>query len=353
MKTPYLYLDYDQMMENLRDIADLAQKNGTILRPHCKSHKSPEIARLQMSFGASGMTASTLKEVRMLQEAGIPSVTLAYPLVDKERVEEFCALRNHLELRTIVCSKNHGETLNQWFEGREPAVVYLKVDSGLGRLGVNPKEVSTLLSYLKSLPNLRIIGLLTHGGHSYFGTKPLKEVAREEADSLLQDDTRSQDKEWIHSCGSTPTIRHLLTIPEVNEARPGNYVFYDRTMIQLGVARKEQVSLLMKSTVLDVRKEVMIIDAGSKALSSDTGVHGNRNLTGYGLILEDETLVLDHLSEEHGFVKGSGIKKFAPGDILTIIPNHACTMVNLFDEIALFKDGKHIKNYKILGRGHD
>ena len=348
MKTPYLHLEYDRLVKNIRDLATLAAANGTLLRPHCKSHKTLEIARLQMEHGATGITAATLKEAEMCLRGGIPSVTLAYPLVDREKAEAFQALRGLGELRTIIISREHGEWMNQAFAGSEPLPVYLKIDSGLGRLGVLREEASSLASYLQGLDNLRLMGLLTHGGMSYSGALSLEEAARQEMESTLL----PEHPGLIRSCGSTPSIRPLLQHPEVQEARPGNYVFYDRTMLALGAARTEQVSLFLKTMVLDRKEDRLIIDAGSKALSSDGGVHGNQSLEGYGLILEDPSLVLYRLSEEHGFVRGSGISSFRPGDILTIIPNHACATVNLHDSMEVWKEGGYVRPFIIAARGH-
>lgn len=348
MKTPFLYLDYDKLKNNIDEMAALATANDTDLRPHCKSHKTVEIARLQMDCGASGITASTLKEVAMLLEAGIPSVTLAYPLVDRESVERYQLLSRLGELRTIVLDIEHACFLAEQFTFDRPLTAYLKVDTGLHRLGVQTSAVEEQVSRISELENIRLIGLLTHGGHSYKGLSPLSETAYEEAHGLLDNNS----SRLVTSCGSTPTARELLKIPGVAELRPGNYVFYDRTMLSLGVAELEDCSLFLKTTVLANYTDHLVIDAGSKSLSSDAGVHGNTNIPGYGLILEDQSLVIERLSEEHGIVTGPGIKALKPGERLTILPNHACAMVNLFDEMNVFQNDTLIDSYKIRGRGH-
>lgn len=348
MKTPYLYLDQNQLIHNIREMSELAKANGTILRPHCKSHKTLEIARLQMKAGAAGITASTLKEARMLLEGGIPSVTLAYPLVEREKMMEYQELCRLGELRTLALDAEHGTWLNAQASREHPLSVYLKVDTGLNRLGVKPERIETETAALLGLPNLRLIGLLTHGGHSYKGLRPLREVAEEEAYGLLLHNPDG----LVVSCGSTPTARELLRIQGIDELRPGNYVFYDRTMVALGVAVPEAGSLRIRTTVLACYEDHVVIDAGSKALSSDAGVHGNANLPGYGLVIENRKLVIERLSEEHGILRGPGMETLKPGVRLTILPNHACAAVNLFDQMEVFRDGEHVDTYKIRGRGH-
>lgn len=347
MKTPYLYLDEEKLSKNIDEIAQLAKANGTTLRPHCKSHKTIEIAKYQIEAGSKGITASTLKEVEMLLEGGIKDITLAYPLIGDDKILEYKRLLDKGNLRTIVTSFEHAQYLNKYFYD-QPLVVYLKVDTGLNRLGIKKEEIDSTLSKLDDLNNLKVIGLLTHGGHSYQGKRSLEDIAHEEAFSLINNNKR----ELIVSCGSTPTIKELLKIEGVNEGRPGNYVFYDRTMIALGVTTIDKVSLFVISTIIDKKDDYLVIDAGSKTLSSDAGVHGNKNITGYGLIIENEDLIIERLSEEHGIVIGKGIDSFNIGDKITIIPNHACAVVNLFDEINVFSKGKYIKTYKVRGRGH-
>lgn len=348
MKTPYIYLDYRKMLNNLKTIADLATEADIDLRPHCKSHKTIEIARQQLRFGASGITASTLKEVEMLLEGGIDSVTLAYPLIGEEKIERYKKLGHNKDLRTIVLDFEHARYLAGYFSRQDPLVAYLKVDYGLNRLGVRPIEIRDTLEKTSELDNIIIVGLLTHGGQSYSGTLPLQEVAASEAEAVLSHRLPS----LLASAGSTPTVRELLKISGLNEVRPGNYVFYDNTMINLGVCKEEDCALFVKSTVLAVYEDRMVIDAGSKSLTSDKGVHGNNNLSGFGLIKEDRSLVIDRLSEEHGIVTGEGIKNMKPGDLITIIPNHACATVNLFDEMHVFDGSREFDKYKIRGRGH-
>ncbi len=348
MQTPYIYVNYRKLLENIKTMADLANKANVDIRPHCKSHKTVEIARQQIRFGASGITASTLKEVEMLIKGGIESITLAYPLIGEDIVNKYLKLSKTIDLRSIVLDFEHAKYLNRYFSRTNPLIAYLKVDCGLKRLGIQPEEIEDVIDQITELENVMIIGLLTHGGQSYSGLKPMDVVAQEEAAAVLSHKLPS----LLASAGSTPTAKELLKIPGIDEIRPGNYVFYDNTMINLGVCKEEECSLFVKSTILACFKEYMIIDAGSKTLSSDSGVHGNKLLKGFGHIVEDKTLIIERLSEEHGIVTGNGIKNFNVGDELTIIPNHACSVVNLFDEMHVFDGNKYFDSYKIKGRGH-
>lgn len=348
MQTPYIYVNYRKLLENIRTMADLANEANVDIRPHCKSHKTIEIARQQIRFGASGITASTLKEVEMLIKGGIESITLAYPLIGDEKINNYLKLGKNVDLRSIVLDYKHAQYLNKHFSRTNPLIAYLKVDCGLKRLGIQPEEIEDVIEQINELENIMIIGLMTHGGQSYSGLIPKEVVAKVEAAAVLSHKLPS----LLASVGSTPTAKELLKIPGIDEIRPGNYVFFDNTMIRLGVCNEDECSLFVKSTILAIYKDYLVIDAGSKSLSSDSGVHGNNLLKGFGLIVDDSTLLIERLSEEHGIVTGNGINNFKVGDVLTIIPNHACSVVNLFDEMHIFDGNKHFDSYKIKGRGH-
>lgn len=348
MLTPYIYLNYRKLLNNIKFMADLASEANIDMRPHCKSHKTVEIAKQQIRFGASGITASTLKEVEMLIKGGIKSITLAYPLIGEDKINKYLELAKKVDLRTIVLDFEHAKYLSSYFNRKNPLIAYVKVDCGLKRLGIQPEAIEGTIENISELNNIIIIGLLTHGGQSYSGKASLKEVAEIEASSVLSHKLPS----LIASCGSTPTAKELVKIKGLDELRPGNYVFYDNTMINLGVCNIDDCALYVKSTVLAIYSDYMVIDAGSKSLSSDKGVHGNDNIKGFGLILEDQKLIIDRLSEEHGIVIGQEIINYKVGDILTIIPNHACSVVNLFDNIYVFDGNKLFDSYKIKGRGH-
>ncbi len=348
MLTPYIYINYRKLLENIKIMADLASEADVDIRPHCKSHKTIEIAKQQIRFGASGITASTLKEVEMLIKGGIESITLAYPLIGDEKINSYLKYGKNIDLRSILLDFEHAKYLNKYFSRSNPLIAYLKVDCGLKRLGIQPEDIESTIEQIAELDNIIIVGLLTHGGQSYSGIIPKELVAKVEAAAVLSHKLPS----LLASVGSTPTAKELLKIPGIDEIRPGNYVFFDNTMINLGVCKEDECSLFIKSTILAVYKDYLVIDAGSKSLSSDSGVHGNNLLKGFGLIVEDKSLIIQRLSEEHGIVTGNGIKNFKVGDLLTIIPNHACSVVNLFDEMHVYDGNKLFDSYKIRGRGH-
>ena len=107
---------------------------------------------------------------------------------------------------------------------------------------------------------------------------------------------------WLH-----PSISRALQIEGMTEVRPGNYAFFNRIQVDLGVAKLEQCAFSVLSTVISVRgASRATVDAGSKALTSDRGAHGTSYLQGHGVVRGRPELSVPTLSEEHGFLRMEG-----------------------------------------------
>ena len=160
------------------------------------------------------------------------------------------------------------------------------------------------------------------------------------------------------SIGSTPGALATKKFRSITEIRPGNYVFMDRTPIRLGLAKPKDVALTVTATIVSENKNYYICDAGSKMLSSDAGGHGKNNIEGFGLAYPMETypdaskvLLLEKLSEEHGFIIKNKKTKLSIGDKIRIIPNHACAVVNLVNTLYLVKGDTFLKTISVSARG--
>lgn len=329
-------------------MAQISKENKVALKPHFKSHKTIEIAQEQIRRGAVGITTATLKETEALVHNGIENITLAYPLIGHTKIDTFKGLAQRDCLQTIVLDENHGAYLNGFFSEKKPLNAWLKIDTGLNRLGIQPEAIPKTLKKLADLKNIHVVGLLTHAGHSYGGHLDLKTIGFDEGKQLVA----YKEKRLRVSCGSTPTAKWVAKVPGVDEIRPGNYVFYDGTMVALGVCQKKDCALFVKTTIIGKYEHHLVIDSGSKMLGLDKGVHGNSNLEGFGTIMGADSLVITRLSEEHGIIEGPAIKHFEIGDRLTLLPNHACPVVNLQDTLYVFSNNQLIDNYTVVGRGH-
>lgn len=347
--TPRVYIDRGRLQSNIAAMQSRASGAGIRLRPHAKTHKSPKIARMQIDAGAVGVCCAKVGEAEVFAAAGIEDVRLPYP-TNPANADRVFALQDRIRFSTIV---DNLDVARRWSEvmtaaGRRLDVL-VKVDVGFHRCGVNPEAPGALESIktIAGLPGLRFLGLLSHAGHGYHADSAdaLARIAAREIEILggLAGGLRDAgiDVQEI-SVGATPTARFVTSQKGVTEMRPGNYVFFDRTQVGLGSATLDQCSLSIVSTVVSRPDPARVVfDAGSKTLSSD-GLRGFGHTIGYGFVYAsldartpDPSIVIERLSEEHSVAKVTPDCRLKPGDRVHILPNHACVVANLTDELLL------------------
>lgn len=354
IETPALVVDAERLERNLARMADSAAAAGVALRPHAKTHKCAEIARMQMAHGAAGLTVATLTEAEAFAAAGCPSVFIAYPLWAKSgnRPERIKALRSVTGLTIGVDSVAAASALAE----TAPSVrVLLEVDSGQHRSGVPPAETRRLAEFCLSA-GLDVAGAFTHPGHSYGGADAVAAAVADEHAALAAAGEALAgllDRAPELSGGSSPTAaaelwpdRERVTGP-LTEVRPGTYVFGDRQQMHLSGLDADDVALVVAARVVSApRPGEAVLDAGSKALSSDRPGW----LTGHGLILEAPEATIVSLSEEHAVVRGLRESRLAVGDLVRVVPNHVCPVVNLASSILVVRDGAAADRWPVLAR---
>lgn len=329
--TPVALLDEPALERNLQAMAELAARAGLRLRPHAKTHKSGWIARRQVELGAVGVTAATLQEAEVFAAAGVEDLLVAFPPVGEPRLRRLSALaarvgRLAVSLDDVAVAKSLPESVEVLWE----------VDTGLHRLGTATGEptAAAVGKLVAAIGQERFRGLLTHGGHAYRGDRA---AAAEDERRGLVDSAELLRRRGIEvrelSVGSTPTAGFAAAGSGLTEMRPGTYVFGDANQVALGSQALADCALAVAATVVSVHSGWFVVDAGSKALSSDLRVPG---LESWGSVLGRPELRLTRLSEEHGVVEGGSA---AVGDRLLIVPAHACTCVNLHPALLVFGRG--------------
>jgi len=369
LPTPSLLLDRARLLANIRRVQRIADENGARLRPHIKTHKSLRIAELQRDHGAVGLTVATVAEATTFIRGGHRSITVAYPLVAPSTIEPLLrAAREHGAEPTLIFDSRHGvDAIVQTSERLGvPVDVLMKIDVGLHRCGLpeDSPELLPLARHADRSKTLRFRGLISHAGHSY-GTSNRDEaaaIARDEQEILMRVRERLERDGIpvsVVSVGATPTTLSGARFDGITELRPGNYVFLDRTQIAIGVASPGEIALSVLATVVSVGRDHLIVDTGSKTLSSDRGPHGVTRLTGYGVAfrLEDHAtgvdgMEIEKLSEEHGFVRHGG-RTIPVGTRLRIVPNHACVVANLASVYHVIDDDIPIDRYRIDARNRE
>ncbi|EOD01347.1 alanine racemase [Caldisalinibacter kiritimatiensis] len=358
LDTPCVIIDLNKLNNNIKDMQRFASKNKVTLRPMIKTHKMPQIANMQIKNGAKGITCAKISEAEVMAKAGIKDIFIAYEIVTEDKIKRLLNLSKKVKLSVAVDSKYGVDMLNKYFKKANNNIdVLIEINTGLNRCGLNNlDEIYSLAEHIMNSSNVYIKGIFTHAGNVY-GAKDKNEVndiGKYEGNFIVKIkeylETKGIKVDTV-STGSTPTAKISGKIKGVNEIRPGNYVFYDAIQHSLGVIDIGSCSLSVLSTVISKPTEKRaVIDAGSKSLGLDKGAHGISKVKGYGIIKKFSDITIERLSEEHGILslKNSKIKI---GDKVEIVPNHACTVVNLFDYAYLTDGEKILDIFRIEARG--
>ena len=317
LPTPSLVLDVSRVRRNAERMAGRVQSMGAKLRPHVKTHKCAEVARLQTTASSAALTVSTLAEARWFAARGFTDLTYAVPI---EPGKFAAAIELARECERLALITDDAEIPARLDAAARSANVrlelFLKVDCGYHRCGVEPqtKEAFEIPRRIAEAAHLRFAGILTHAGHSYHSRTPeeLRRVARHERD-LMVEFAAALRREGIPvpvvSIGSTPTISTIEHLEGVDEARPGNYIFFDAFQATLGSCSFEDCALTVLAAVVhrDATRRRVVIDAGAIALSKDRGAVDYDPACGYGRVLDvegnDLGLRIASLSQEHGEIE--------------------------------------------------
>lgn len=358
LDTPALIVDFDKLKHNITDMAEFAASQGIRLRPHAKTHKTPEIAALQLEAGAADLTVAKLSEAEVFIEAGCQEILVAYPLVGETKHRRLIELCQRASITTVVDHPEIAEGLSRSMSaaGMELPVM-VEVDTGLTRCGVQPGAPARELAHqVARLPGLAFAGLLTHEGHAQLAGAPDQVRATGLSAGQMMAETaelirKSGLEVPIISVGLTATAKITATVAGVTETRPGIYVFYDRSEVLHQVVPPERCAARVLATVATrPTAERVILDAGTKALASDrAGV--SPPVAGHGYVVGHPDWEVSSLSEEHGATRIPADDPAPIGARVEIIPNHICPVINLFDSMFITQGERVIDEWVVAARG--
>jgi D-serine deaminase-like pyridoxal phosphate-dependent protein len=343
LPTPFLTIDLDAVDRNIARMQLYCDEHAIALRPHVKTHKMPMIAELQLAAGAKGITCQKLGEAELMADHGFEDILITFPLVGVGKADRFAELAGRARMAVGADSEIAARTLSAALQARGTTAAFVvDCDTGFGRTGVqSPDDAAELAALVETLPNLELGGLMTHpavrGSGEWLG------AARRRLEQ------RGLEVVCV-SGGGTLRAPELHESGVFTELRAGTYVFGDRRLLVEGAVGVDDCALRVVATVVSrPTADRAILDAGSKTLTSDSapGLQGS-----YGLLPEYPQAVLSTLSEEHGTVDLSACERRpAVGDVVTVIPNHACGAVNLHDQAALHRGGGEIEIVGVPARG--
>ncbi len=366
LSTPALTIDLDVVERNLDRMASYCRSHSIGLRPHTKTHKTPEVARMQVDRGACGLTVAKVGEAEVMAAAALDDILVAYPVFGARNLARLASLANGRRLLMALDNQITAQALSEACAAAKSTIgVLVEYDCGLGRSGLpSAPDCVALALQVERLPGLRFRGLMT-----YFGQVRGNEQQRHDSVKSLVPAV-SEALETFHragipleivSGGSTPSAPFAHEVPGLTEIRPGTYCYNDLNDYYQGFCRLEDCAARVVTTVVSSPAQGRaIIDAGSKTFSSDLLGMGPRdgsdNLigprTGYGLAVETPEVVIHKLNEEHGLLDTSKLERcLQVGEVLTVIPNHVCTCVNMHDEVFVLRSGEVIGTWRVAARG--
>ncbi|MFN2442330.1 MAG: alanine racemase [Thermoanaerobaculia bacterium] len=350
--TPSFLVNRERVERNCARMLEKARRSSVRLRPHVKTHKTLEGARLQLGTATGPITVSTLAEAEFYAAAGFDDITWALPL-DPAKLERIDALARRCRLRLLIDHPDTVKAVEEYARARGGRYeVWLKVDSGARRSGVDPDSANAveLARHIASSDHVELLGLLTHAGHSYQAEsrEEILRIAAEEAAVLSRLRDRLESPRLERSIGATPTASVVERFPECEEVRPGNYIFFDAFQSRLGSCSIDEVAVSVLVAVIGLYPDQnkVIVDGGALALSKDAGPRHLDPEFGFGIVCDTSLrplpMRLVSMSQEHGQIFAAEPGAFAGigiGTKLRIIPNHSCLTAAMFDSY-LVHDGE-------------
>ncbi|HJW22021.1 MAG TPA: alanine racemase [Candidatus Limnocylindrales bacterium] len=354
LDTPALVVDLDVAEANTRRLVQHVAARGATLRPHAKTHKSLEIARGQLAAGAVGLTVGTLGEAEVFVAGGFDDLFIAYPVwAAGPKAARLRALHEAApRMRVGVDSVAGAERLAAAVAGTvTPLQVVIEIDPGNRRTGVATPEAVIAVARAAATAGLDVLGVFSHGGHGYASPAARQTAAADEVRVLTAacEALRTAGFECrVVSAGSTPTMLDALGGP-ITEMRAGTYVLGDRQQAVLGSIGPDTVALHVAATVVsEAVPGQVVVDAGAKTLTKDVAPY----LLGHGALPAYPEAVIERLSDYHGVVRvPSGSAAPRLGEVVAIVPNHVCPVVDLFDSLVGVRGSRAVGTLAVDARG--
>lgn len=316
------------------------------LRPHMKTAKSVDVARIALAGNFGGITVSTLHEATYFLENGIDDITYAVGIVPA-KLDAVAALNARgADVKIITDSVDMARAIAA-HNGLHK--VLIEIDTGDKRGGVLPDapELIEIGRVLHEAPKVTLQGVLTHAGHSYDCRDPqaIAAIAEDERAGAVLAAERLRTAGLpcpVVSVGSTPTATFARELSGVSEMRPGVYVFYDLFQAGIGVCKLEDIAVSVLASIIGQRRadNTLLIDAGALALSKDRSTAELPRDCGYGLVCDSESgrpvagLYVRTVNQEHGFVTADrpiAFEQFPIGAKVRVLPNHSCITAAAYD----------------------
>lgn len=367
--TPTLVVDTDKVRANVERMAARARRNGAALRPHLKTHQSATIGRIFKEAGVSAGTVSSAGMAAYFADAGWDDLTIAFPVNPRE-LPAYDALAARIRLGLLADHPDAVAALA--LRLTEPVSLWIKVDVGSRRCGLKADQIDAVAALAQAIatagaakarkgrPLLSLAGLLTHDSRSYaaYGATEVGALYREGTGAILKlrDELAARGFQGLKvSVGDTPSASLVDDWLGVDEARPGNFAYYDLQQLGTGACSPEEVAVAVACPVVGIypeRGEAVVYGGavhlskqaqppsagrfpGASAELSYGGVWRMAGSRWDGLVPD---AYLRGLSQEHGIVRlpAAELSRIRIGDLLFICPVHSCLAAHALRDSTIY-----------------
>ncbi len=360
---PTLLLDKDKCKRNILRMTGKASDQRIELRPHFKTHQSSQIGEWFREKGSNKITVSSVGMAQYFVQAGWKDITIAFPLNIRE-IESIKSLSLNCKLGLMVLDPTTVDTLGK--NTSHPIALWIKINVGTHRTGIDflhHSDIDQILDRISHYPHLSFAGFIAHAGHAYQQRSVSEAQAIYDASLHILASLKSiyveQYPDMKISLGDTPGASMVKTFGEVDELRPGNFVFYDLMQQEIGACSFDDIAVAVACPVVAVHPErkQWIIYGGAIHFSKDFLAQKDGSKC-FGRMVEfkegtwstqniDSNPMLISLSQEHGIVQCSEetFDLYKPGDLTFWLPVHSCLTADILGEY-LTTDGELIDHYR-------
>jgi len=352
LDTPAMLVDLELAERNVGRLMAALEGTGVSVRPHLKTVKNPEFARLLLAAGARGVCVAKLSEAEVMAAAGIEDILITTELGTGPKLERLVALlREHSALKVVVDSVAGADALER---ALTPALLSLQVlvdvDVGQGRTGVLPGAATLeLAQHIAGLSRLRLIGLQGYEGHLQHVLDPALRAEQCGEAMMRLTSTASQLRAAGHpigvvSTGGTGTAEICARYPGITEVQPGSFIFLDTSYRAVLGTRYECALSILTSVISRPRPGEAVVDAGLKSLSTDSGFAQPKAQPG---------MSYRPAGDEHGVLSwnpASGLE-LELGARVELLPSHIDTTVNLHDLYYVLRQERLVAVWPVAARG--
>ncbi len=348
LDTPALVVDKNIMIDNLKNMQEYANRNGVYLRPHTKTHKSSYLAKLQVELGATGIAVAKVGEAEIMALNGLDNILIANEIVGKMKLLRVSNLSKKKNILFGVDSIEQLLMVDEVFS-KEGSIanVLVEIEVGENRSGViNKDDYINILHFINSRDSICFMGIFSHDGNSY---------SAKDKDQCLEIHLESQRRTLefaeiaksmgmnpsIVSVGSTPSLINDFPILEgITEIRPGTYIFMDAAQANAYGDLSKNAAWVTTTVISKPTDDRVITDVGAKGLTMQTRTNGFTQTKGMGIIKDFKNAYIHQVYDEHAIIYNKEIRdSIKIGDVIDVIPNHICPVVNLHESIYLINQG--------------